>query len=103
MTAQKVLIGEGWRVANVAGTFQAENPATKSVLPEVYPVSTWADCNAALDAATAAFSELRRLGPEPVARFLEQFADRIERCSEEIVAMAAQETALPGKPRLADV
>jgi NADP-dependent aldehyde dehydrogenase len=103
MTAQNVLIGDGWRPASVAGTFQAENPATKSMLPDVFPVSTWADCNAALDAATAAFSELRRLGPEPMARFLEQFADRIERRSEEIVAMAGQETALPAKPRLADV
>src|SRR4029078_10239386 len=60
-------------------------------------------CNAALDAATSAFHELQQLGPEPIARFLDQFAARIERRGDEIVAVAVQETALPAKPRLADV
>jgi 2,5-dioxopentanoate dehydrogenase len=103
MTAHKVLIDGMWRPANVAGTFQAENPATKSALADVYPVSTWADCNAALDAATRAFAELSQLGPERIARFLEQYADRIEQRSGELVAMAVSETALAASPRLAEV
>src|SRR5215211_4833952 len=60
MTAQKVLINGSWRAGNAAGTFQAENPATKTVLPDLYPVGTWADCDAALNAAASAFGELQR-------------------------------------------
>ena len=48
---QPILIAGSWRSANASSTFRAENPATKESLPEEYPVSTWADCEAALAAA----------------------------------------------------
>src|SRR5688572_24473561 len=100
---QPVLIGGTWREARAASTFQAENPKTKEKLPDIYPVSTWADCDAALDAAAGAFEAMRTLPSERIARFLETFADRIEAKKNELVEMAHRETALPPSPRLADV
>jgi 2,5-dioxopentanoate dehydrogenase len=103
MAVQAVLIGGSWRAANASSTFQAENPALGERLPDAYPVSTWADCEAALDAAAQAFSALRQLGPEPIAAFLERFAQRIEERAAEVVEMAHLETGYPKSPRLADV
>ena len=54
MSLQPVLIAGEWRAANANGTFLAENPATGETLPEEFPISTWADCDAALAAATDA-------------------------------------------------
>ncbi len=103
MATEKVLIDGQWREADAAGTFQADNPTTREPLPGDYPVSHWSDCDAALTAAARAARELRALDSEPIAVFLEGFADRIEQQSEPIVAMANAETALPTAPRLADV
>lgn len=103
MSVQQVLIGGQWRAAEAAGTFRAENPATRQVLNDEYPVSSWADCSAALDAAQAAFEALRRLPAEPRAAFLETYAELIDAHRDEIAALAHQETGLPVSPRLADV
>ncbi len=51
MSLQPVLIAGQWRAAVSGGTFRAENPATGETLPDEFPVSAWADCDAALDAA----------------------------------------------------
>ncbi len=48
---ETVLINGAWRPARSVGAFQAENPATAETLPEQYPISDWADVDAALDAA----------------------------------------------------
>jgi 2,5-dioxopentanoate dehydrogenase len=98
-----VLIRGEWRAAASSGTFRGENPATGEALPDVFPISTWADCDAALDAATEAAEALRRTPPEAIARFLTRFAERIEARASELVDAAHAETGLARKPRLADV
>lgn len=103
MTVAPVLIAGDWRPAAAAGTFQAENPATGELLPDVFPVSTWDDCERALNAASEAARLLRRMPPAQLAAFLEAYAARIEARAAEIAALAHLETALPIKPRLADV
>ncbi len=100
---QPILIAGQWRAAQAAGTFQAENPATKERLPEVYPVSSWSDCDAALTAAAAAALVLRELPGEHLATVLDDFAARVEANRDRLVALANAETGLPVKPRLADV
>jgi NADP-dependent aldehyde dehydrogenase len=103
MSAQPVLIAGSWRQAQHTATFQADNPGTGKPLPESYPVSRWEDCDAVLAAASAAAEALRQVPPEQLAAFLTRFAERIDRRADELVEMAHAETALPKKPRLADV
>ena len=103
MSLQPVLIAGEWRAANANGTFRAENPATGEMLPEEFPISTWADCDAALAAATDAAAVLRETPPEKIAEFLTRFAERIEARAAELVEIAHRETALPKTPRLAGV
>jgi NADP-dependent aldehyde dehydrogenase len=103
MPTYPVLIAGQWRAAKAGGTFQAENPATGEKLPDEFPISSWADCDAALNAAAEAAAILRALPPEPIAKFLTRFAERIEVRKAELVETAHAETALPKSPRLADV
>ncbi len=97
-----VLIAGEWRPASANKTFQADNPTTREAIADEYPVSSWADCDAALDAAVGAAREMRKLSGEQIAVFLEVFADRIEARKDDLVEMAHAETALPKSPRLAD-
>jgi len=99
--AHPVLIAGQWRDADSTGTFTAENPRTQTAIPDEYPTSSWADCDAALDAAVAAFQQMRKLPRETIASFLEVYADRIDEHSPAICQIATQETALPVEPRLA--
>ncbi len=103
MTIQPILIDERWRESRHSGTFQAENPALQTPLDEVYPVSSWADVDAALDSAVRAAATLRQAPGELVGEFLECYAANIEDQREALVAMAHAETALPIRPRLAEV
>ena len=103
MSQFPVLIAGTWRPASARGTFHAENPATGETLPAEYPVSSWADCDAALAAAVGAAASLRIAPPEQIADFLTRFAARIEARKTELVEIAHIETALPKAPRLADV
>ncbi|HEX2853896.1 MAG TPA: aldehyde dehydrogenase family protein [Opitutaceae bacterium] len=103
MSLSPVLIAGQWRAAHASGTFRSENPATGAALPDEYPVSTWADCDAALTAAAAAARELRTMAPAQIAKFLSRFAERIETRADELVEMAHQETGLAKTPRLKDV
>lgn len=98
-----VLIDGQWRASSACGTFQAEDPARREALPPLYPVSSWGDCDDALAAAARAAAELRRTPAERLATFLERFAAALERHAEELVALAHRETALPVRPRLAEV
>ncbi len=100
---QPVLINGQWRDSTGTDSFQAENPATCELLPDVYPVSSWEDCDAALEAATAAAEALWDLPGTILADFLEAYASQIEERAEELVEMAHLETALPKSPRLADI
>ncbi|MCA9263298.1 MAG: aldehyde dehydrogenase (NADP(+)) [Planctomycetales bacterium] len=97
-----VYIDGQWRPADATSTFRAFNPQTREALPDQYPVSSWADCEAALSAAYCAAEGLRGLPGDRIARFLESMADKIETRAEELVDMAHAETALPRAPRLAD-
>ncbi len=74
--------------AQAAGVFHAENPATGEPLPDEYPISTWADCDAALTAAAKAAPLLRAAPPEQIADFLTRFAARIEGQAAALVEMA---------------
>lgn len=103
MSSKKVLIGGDWRDADSSGTFQAHNPATRTPLADQYPVSSWADCEAALASASEAAPLIRSLPCNQIATFLERFAERIEFRKDELVEMANAETAYPASPRLADV
>ncbi|MHB8970445.1 MAG: aldehyde dehydrogenase (NADP(+)) [Pirellulaceae bacterium] len=100
---EPVLIAGRWRAARRSGVFCADNPHTGQPLPETFPVSTWDDCDEALDAAAQAAKVLRELPGERTAEFLECFAQGIERRAVELVARAHAETALPITPRLRDV
>lgn len=101
MTAQ-VLINGQWRDADATGTFQATDPNTNTLLPETFPVSSWQDCDAALDAAVEAASVMRGLSPQAIAVFLETYADLIEANKDALVEAAHSETGLAKSPRLAD-
>jgi alpha-ketoglutaric semialdehyde dehydrogenase len=103
MANQPVLIAGAWRPANASNNFHAENPATGERLPHEFPVSTWADCDAALNAAAEAAEKLRATPPDQIAKFLTRFAERLEARKTELVEIAHLETALPKAPRLADV
>lgn len=99
---QPVLLAGRWQAAQAAGSFQAENPAAKQPLDAVFPISSWADCELALDAAVQAAEVLQRMPPENIARFLDRYAERIERRADELCQTAHLETGYPIKPRLAD-
>ena len=100
MATHQVLIAGQWRDSDATQTFQASDPRAATLIPEDYPVSSWAECEAALDAAGAAYTELREMPGEKIAAFLEAYATRIDARSEEIRTLAAQETALPAETRL---
>lgn len=100
---QPVLLNGQWQASQASGSFQAENPATMTALPEQYPISTWADIDAALDAATKAAVALKQIAPEKIAAFLDDYAARIEARADEVAALANAESGLPVKPRLRDV
>ena len=100
---QPVLIDGVWRQADVEGTFEPKNPATKEATGEVYPVSSLQDVEEAIEAAAKAAEQIAEVGDEIVASFLERFAERIQARADELVAMANAESGLPASPRLADI
>ena len=103
MAIHPVLIAGEWRKAQSRRSFSSENPALWVTLPGDYPISDWADCDAALAAATAAAAVLRASPHDTIAAFLDAYAGRIEARKAEIVDVAHTETGLPRAPRLADV
>ncbi|MGN6369851.1 MAG: aldehyde dehydrogenase family protein [Phycisphaerae bacterium] len=98
-----VLIGGRWRESERVGEFRAVNPATRGELGETYPVSGWGDLEGALAAASAAAGVMRGMGGEQIASFLEGYAGAIEEDVERLAGVAAEETGLAVKPRLAEV
>jgi alpha-ketoglutaric semialdehyde dehydrogenase len=104
MSLQPVLINGEWRKSqDSTGAFNTTNPATKSALPDSYPVSTKDEVIEALEAGKKAADELRNIPPEKIAEFLETFADNIEKRTDELVNLTNLETALPKEPRLKSV
>jgi NADP-dependent aldehyde dehydrogenase len=102
-SVQPVLIAGKWRESKSSGTFQAVNPATRQPLPDSFPISTWEDCDAALDAAVEAFEVMRALPADRMAGFLEAYAERIDANADALAEIAHLETAYPKSPRLKDV
>ncbi|HEX9879591.1 MAG TPA: aldehyde dehydrogenase (NADP(+)) [Candidatus Binatia bacterium] len=100
---EKVLIGGRWRTTRASGIFNAVNPANRSPLPGLYPVSALDDVEEAVEAAARAAESLAGLEPERLADFLERYARRIEGRREELVQTAFEETALAREPRLNSV
>jgi NADP-dependent aldehyde dehydrogenase len=105
MTDQpQVLIGGRWRAADApTGSFRAEDPTRAEAIGPTFPVSSAADVEAALVAASAVAAELAATSPERIADFLERYASAIDGDAETLVALAAAETALPTEPRLRSV
>jgi NADP-dependent aldehyde dehydrogenase len=103
-TSHLVLIGGKWRPADApAGTFTATNPTTGEALPDLYPVSSKADVDAALTAAQTVAPDLRATPPEQIATFLERYAELIEANRAALTAAAHAETGYPLEPRLNSV
>ena len=103
MSQHKVLINGTWRSSEAEREFKAYNPTTGDTLAVTYPVSSWADCDSALDAAASAYEKMQSLPRATIAQFLENYAARIEENASSLVEMANLETGLPTAPRLADV
>lgn len=100
---EAILVNGQWQSSSSAESFQTENPANGESLSAIYPVSSWDDCQRALDAAIVAAEQLRKLPPAKIAEFLDAFAAQMEANAATLVEVAHTETALPVKPRLADV
>jgi NADP-dependent aldehyde dehydrogenase len=101
---EPVLVAGEWRQASgPAGHFAAVDPATKTALPDTYPISGHADVAGALRAGAEAVVALREIPVENIARFLEEYATRIEASADALCARAARETGLPVTPRLRNV
>lgn len=100
VATQPILIDGRWRDSVADDTFQAVMPVNEKPLPGIYPVSSWADCDAALSAAAEAFVELRTMPGGQIANFLEAYANNIEARAGELVDIAHLETAYPMSPRL---
>ena len=101
MATHQVLIGGQWKDSDSTGTFQAFDPKAAQAIEGDFPVSSWSDCEAALEASQTAFTQMRDLPAERIAQFLESYADGIETASDAICELACRETALPVEPRLA--
>ena len=100
---EPVLIGGSWRESDATGSFRAVDPDTGEALEFEYPVSGRGDVDACLAAGSEASRALRSVEREAIARFLKEYADRIDAEAQLIAETAARETALAVSPRLADV
>ena len=103
MSVQPVLINGEWTASAGTQTFRAANPRTREALPDEYPVSPWDEVDRAIQAAAAAFAEVRGWPGARFANFLENYASLIEQRADELVELASRETGLPISPRLKDV
>ena len=65
-----LLLDGDWRPSPSTDTFHAANPATGQPLSDEYPVSGWADCDAALTAAASAAEALRTVSGDQIGQFL---------------------------------
>lgn len=98
-----ILVAGTWRPATAVDSYHAFDPATGKPHDTAWPVSSWADVDAALDAAVAAARQLATLPDGHRAAFLERYAARLEAKAADLVAAAHVETGLAVKPRLAEI
>jgi acyl-CoA reductase-like NAD-dependent aldehyde dehydrogenase len=83
------------QLADAAGTFEAFNPATRSVIALV-PDAAESQLNAAVESARRAFEHWRGVAHATRADALHAVADELERHAEEFMALLTREQ---GKPR----
>jgi len=104
MTVAPALINGQWQSAEASrSTFCAPNPSTGEDLSTTYPVASWDEISALLDAGLDAAKGLRSLGTDQIAAFLNAYADAIEAAKDELAELAHSETGLPVEPRLKNV
>ncbi|PQO28649.1 aldehyde dehydrogenase family protein [Bremerella cremea] len=96
-----ILLAGTWKAANSSETFSTQNPITQEALPGNYPISTWADCDAALTASASAADELANIAPTQIPKFLRRFADLMEENRNSLGHLASLESGLPSEHRLA--
>ena len=65
-----------------------------------FPVSSWEDCDAALDAAVDAAHELRHLPTSQIAEFFERYADRIDAAKDALVEVSLSRNRTGQEPSL---
>ena len=93
-----ILVAGTWRPATAVETFQAYDPSTGTPHDSAWPVSGWADVDAALDAAVDAARQLATLSDENRAEFLERYATRLEAKAADLVVQRLK-TALGARQR----
>ncbi|HEX7341985.1 MAG TPA: aldehyde dehydrogenase family protein [Rhodanobacteraceae bacterium] len=98
---QPVLLDGRWQPAHGTASFRAENPACGEPIGPTFPISDAADIERAVTAAAVAATELTTTPPARIAAFLDAYADAIDAHTDELVALAHAETALPATTRLA--
>ncbi len=98
-----ILIDGKWRPATAVGSFVGENPVTREPSPTQYPISDWADINAALTAAVSAFEVMQELPRKQIAAFLRSYAEALESKTDHIATAAAEETGYAFSPRLREI
>jgi 2,5-dioxopentanoate dehydrogenase len=108
MTQQQILIAGEWQYASANNYFNAINPSNGLALAEKFPISSWSDCEIALNAAARVAPILEKLthshtGREQLARFIDDYAASIEAHAYQIAEIAHVETGLAITPRLVDV
>ena len=69
---EPILVAGAWKPATTTATYRAIDPSSGTDREAVWPVSTWADVDAALEAATVAARELAAMPPARLAAFLER-------------------------------
>jgi len=99
---QPILVDGRWVPAQAPqGSFRAFDPSHRRELDtHDFPVSSWADLDAMLDAGQRAAAEMAALPGERIGAFLDAYADAIEARAETLIDTAHRETGLPVEPRL---
>ena len=93
------LIGGAWRNASNGGTWDVLNPATEEVVRTV-PFGNANDCEAAMDAAAAAFSAWSSRTAYERAAPLKKAADLIRQRAAEVKQNRRATSVNPINPRL---
>ncbi|MCY4063256.1 MAG: aldehyde dehydrogenase (NADP(+)) [Chloroflexi bacterium] len=89
----------GVRSADGAESFFSVDPRSKETADLPFHNATAAEVDRAVEAAVAAFGEMRNYSSEKIADFLDEIAEQIEALGDELLDCADRETGL-GLPRL---
>lgn len=98
-----ILIAGKWQPATAVSGFVGENPVSREPSRTQYPISDWADLDAALNAAVSAFGVMQQLPRTQIADFLRAYADALTAQTDHIATAAAEETGYTFSPRLRDI